>query len=97
MSVPGETSHALSLDPVRPNPLRTGVLTVHFALPSGSAASLELLDLAGRRIATREVGSLGAGQHSLGLGEGCRLAPGLYLVCLRQGTNMRVTRVVELK
>ena len=98
-SVPGEApaSVAFALDPVRPNPTHGGTLTVRFALPGGAAASLELLDVAGRRIAKHEVGALGAGRHTLDLGEGARLAPGLYLVCLRQGTNTRVTRVAVLK
>jgi hypothetical protein len=97
VSVPGKATLPFALDPVRPNPSRGGVLTVHFTLPNAGAASLELLDVAGRRIARREVGSLGGGYHSLDLGEGRRLAPGLYLVCLRQGTNTRVTRVAVLK
>ena len=89
-------SLAFALEPVRPNPARGGPLTVHFTLASASAASLELLDVAGRRISGREVGSLGAGHHALDLGEGRRLAPGLYLVCLRQGASRRVTRVAVL-
>ena len=97
VDVSGEASLAFALDPVRPNPVLGGTLTVRFTLASGTAASLELLDVAGRRIITREVGSLGAGRHTLDLGEGRRLAPGLYLVCLRQGTNTRVTRVAVLK
>ncbi len=97
MSVPGEAALAFALDPVRPNPTRGGALTVHFTLASAAAASLELFDVAGRRIAAREVGSLGAGRHTLDLGEGQHLAPGLYLVCLRQGTNTRVTRVAVLE
>lgn len=87
----------LVLRAVGPNPTRGGALTVCFTLPSGTAASLELLDVAGRRIAAREVGSLGAGQHTLDLGEGQHLAPGLYLVRLTQGANTRVKRVVVLK
>jgi len=97
VSVPGEAALTLALDPVRPNPSQGGPLTVHFTLASTTAASLELLDVAGRRIAAREVGLLGAGRHALDLGAGTRLAPGLYLVCLRQGTNVRVTRVAVLK
>jgi hypothetical protein len=57
-------------------------------------ARLELLDIAGRRIASHEVG---AGQHTLDLGGGQRLAPGLYLVRLTQGANTRTTRVAMLK
>jgi hypothetical protein len=88
---------AFALDPVRPNPSRGGALTVRFTLASEAAASLELLDIAGRRIAVREVGSLGAGRHTFDLGQGQPLAPGLYLVRLRQGASTRVTRVAVLR
>ncbi len=93
----GEASFALTLDPVRPNPAAGGALTAHFTLASAAPASLELLDVAGRRIVAREVGPLGAGHHAFDLGEGRRLAPGLYLVCLRQGTSTRVARVAVLE
>jgi hypothetical protein len=83
-----------ALDPVRPNPTRGGALAVHFSLPTAAPARLELLDVAGRRIASHEVG---AGQHSLDLGAGQHLAPGLYLVRLTQGANTRTTRAVVLK
>lgn len=95
--VPGEVSLAFALDPVCPNPTRGGVLTVRFTLPAAAPASLELLDVAGRRVAAREVGSLGEGIHTLDLGEGLRSAPGLYFVCLRQGGNARTARVAVLK
>jgi hypothetical protein len=87
----------LTLDPVSPNPSRGGFLTVHFSLPTTAPARLELLDVAGRRIATHEVGLFGAGPHALDLGKGQHLAPGLYLVRLAQGANVRVTRAVVLK
>jgi hypothetical protein len=95
--VPGEASLTFALDPVRPSPSRGGALTVHFTLPTAAPARLELLDVAGRRIASSEVGSLGAGRHALDLSEGRLLAPGLYLVRLTQGANMRVTRAAVLK
>jgi hypothetical protein len=78
----------------RPNPTRGGDLNVVFALPSGASAQLELLDISGRRILSREVGSLGAGQHEVDLADGRKVAPGLYWVRLVQGTNRRSTRVV---
>jgi DNA-binding beta-propeller fold protein YncE len=85
---------AFALDPVRPNPSRGGALTVHFSLPTDAPARLELLDVAGRRIATHEVG---IGQHTLDFGADQHLAPGLYLVRLKQGANTRTTRVAVLR
>jgi len=97
VSVPADGPLAFALEPVGPNPARGGALTVRFALPSGAAASLELLDVSGRRVASREVGSLGAGSHTLALGEGLQLSPGLYLVSLRQGANRRTSRVAVVE
>lgn len=94
VAVPADDALAFALDPVRPNPSRGGALTVRFTLPSAAPARLELLDVAGRRIASHEVG---AGQHALDLGQGRRLAPGLYLVRLTQGANTRTTRVAVLQ
>ena len=88
---------AFALEPVRPNPSRGGTLMVRFTLASPTAASVELLDVAGRLVAAREVGSLGAGSHALDLGQGGHLAPGRYLVRLRQGASVRVTRVAVLR
>jgi hypothetical protein len=95
--VPGDAAPAFALEPVRPNPSSGRTLTVRFTLASSAPAALELLDVAGRRIAAREVGSLGAGHHTLDLDEGGRLSPGLYLLCLRQGANTRVTRVAVVR
>ena len=95
VSVPEGAPLALALEPVR-NPVQ-GTLAVRFALPSAAPASLELLDVAGRRVAAQDVGSQGAGEYTVSLGEGQRLAPGLYLVRLRQGTDSRVARVTVLQ
>jgi hypothetical protein len=88
---------AFMLEGVRPNPSRGEGLTVAFTLPTTATARLELLDVSGRRVVEREVGSLGAGTHTLDLGVGQRLAPGLYLVRLTQGANTRTTRVAVLQ
>jgi len=95
--VPGEAPTGLALNPVRPNPSRGGALAIHFTLPGTAAATLELLDVTGRRVAARDVGPMGAGRHTIHLGEDRVLAPGLYLVRLRQGTDARVARAVVLK
>ena len=88
---------SFALEGVRPNPSRGEALTVHFSLPNDQPATLELLDVTGRRIVRRDVGSFGAGPRTLDLGEGTRLAPGLYLVRLAQGASVRVTRVAVIK
>jgi hypothetical protein len=86
----------LALDPVFPNPARAG-LFVSFALPRADAATLELIDVAGRLVAARHVGALGAGRHVLDLAHGVVLPSGLYFVRLVQGERRLVTRAAVLR
>jgi hypothetical protein len=97
VDVPGGGSLAFALEGVRPNPSHAERLSVVFTLPTAASGKLELVDVSGRRVVEREVGSLGAGQHTLDLGQGQRLAPGLYLVRLTQGTNTRTARVAVIR
>jgi hypothetical protein len=87
---------AFALEPPFPNPTRSGAMIVRFTLPSAAVASLELLDVAGRRVITQEVGSLGPGDHVIDLAVGRRFKSGVYFVRLRQGNGARVQRVVVL-
>ncbi len=86
----------LSLAGARPNPGVQGELTVHFSLAESGNARLELLDLSGRRVLVREVGGLGPGSHAVSLGLERRVPPGVYLVRLSQGRDVRVARAVVL-
>ena len=95
--VDGEIAVAFALDNVRPNPTNGRGLNVAFALPTGAAARLELLDVGGRRVLARDVGLLGAGRHTVNLSAGRRVAPGLYWVRLTQGANQRGTRVAVIE
>jgi glycerophosphoryl diester phosphodiesterase len=70
----------LALDPPRGGPSHDGSVRVTFALPDGAPARLELLDIAGRLVASSDVGSLGPGRHEFALGRGLR--SGIYLVRL---------------
>ena len=88
---------AFALEGVRPNPTKGNDLNVAFVLPTGAAARLELLDLSGRRVLAREVGSLGAGRHVVNLAEGRKVAPGMYWVGLTQGAKRNATRVVVIE
>ena len=85
---------ALGLHGTRPHPARAGAgLAVTFSLPDRAPARLELLDIAGRRMAVREVGGFGPGRRTTQLGTG-RLAAGVYRVRLVRGGESRELRVV---
>jgi Bacterial Ig-like domain (group 3)/FG-GAP-like repeat len=86
----------LALAGARPNPSRASRLTIQFTLPAAGSATLDLLDVSGRRIASREVGGLGAGPHAIDLGSGGRIEPGIYMVRLRQAGAVRTRRVTVL-
>jgi hypothetical protein len=74
----------LMLAGARPNPGIGGSLAVAFTLPSGTPASLDLIDIGGRRIAHEDVGALGPGHHVVRLGRGLDLPAGVYLIRLQQ-------------
>ncbi len=86
----------LALEGARPNPA-FGALRVWFTLPNRDAASLEMLDVAGRRVIRREVGSLGAGPHSVTLESSPPLRPGLYFLRLAQQTHVLRARVALIR
>jgi hypothetical protein len=91
VSVPVAAQFALA--GARPNPA-VEELAVAFSLPDASSARLEAYDLAGRRVAGKDVGALGAGGHVVRLGEGVELNAGVYLVRLTQAGRTLTTRVV---
>ena len=92
LEVGGPGPIAFGLEGTRPNPAPASRLMVTFRLPSSEPATLELLDVAGRRVSGRPVGALGPGRHEVDLGAGVRLRPGLYLLRLVQGSNRQVVR-----
>lgn len=87
---------AFALDGARPNPAVHGLLSVSFSLPSAEPARIEVFDITGRRVAGREVGSLGPGRHVVDLAQGGRIPAGLYVVRLSQGKQVRTVRAVAL-
>ena len=80
---------ALAIEPARPNP--AGAMTLAFTLPSPAPARIELLDVGGRRVASREIAGA-AGRQLLRLEES--LAPGVYVVRLSQSGRRVTGRVV---
>ena len=88
---------ALAIAPSGPNPSRGADLRVRFVLPTSERASLDVVDIAGRRVRQAEVGSLGRGAHVLSLGADSPLRPGLYWLRLRQGARSATARTVIIQ
>lgn len=93
VDVPAGPSPAFALGPVHPNPARGGSLSISFSLPGETNVSVELLDLTGRRLATRALGMLTPGTHSAGLDVGGRVPAGVYFVRVLAGTQSRGARI----
>ena len=95
----GETSiavpaaYTLSLEGATTSP-SGGSIAMAFTLPDAAPARLDLFDITGRRLASHDVGSRGAGRHVARLDEG-PVAPGIYWATLTRGsTTLRAKAAV---
>jgi len=79
-----------------PNPAGRYV-AVSLSLAERGDASLEVIDMLGRRVAYRHLAGLGPGEHVVTLPELGRLAAGVFLIRLRQGGRALVTRGVVVR
>jgi hypothetical protein len=86
----------LALEGARPNPA-VDHLSAAFSLADDSPASLTLLDVMGREVSRRDVGSLGAGRHVVPLDLASRTPPGLYWIRLSQGAKALLARAVVIR
>ena len=93
VQVPAE---ALSLAGFQPNPAQ-GTPVVFFTLPTNQSATLEVIDLRGRKIWSRDIGSLGPGSHSVEVPTAANLSPGVYWIRLTQADRSLTMRGVILR
>jgi len=94
-SVP-PASGSLALAGAWPNPasVARGV-SVAFSLAGTGPARIDLIDLAGRRVLSSEVGGMGPGSHVLSWSrEVSRLAAGMYILRLTEGGRSLTSKVV---
>jgi hypothetical protein len=92
---PPQRPGTLAIETVAPHPLRR-VARVRFVLARSGPASLEILDVAGRRVrSVFEHRRLEAGPHDVDLARGS-LAGGLYLLVLRSSSEAAVRKLVVL-
>lgn len=85
---------SFALEGATPNPARGSRVTIAYALPDATPASLELFDVNGRRLASVDAARGAAGRHVLDLATGRALEPGLYFARLTQGGRALQSRVV---
>jgi hypothetical protein len=94
VGVEQDAAPRLALAGAVPNPT-SGEARVWFTLPSRERATLEVMDVAGRRVWRREVGALGPGQHSVDVTAAAR-RPGLYFLRLEQGGRVLRARMAVI-
>jgi hypothetical protein len=75
--------------------LRPGTVRVLLTLPRSGAASLDLIDLGGRRVGSLALANPGEGEHAVELGE--HLAAGMYFVRVRQEGASAATKAVAIR
>ena len=79
-----------------PNPAREQ-LTVSFTLPAGAHGRLDMVDLLGRRVAERQLEGAASGARQVSLFDHQELPPGVYLVRLVAGADMRMRKVAVVR
>ena len=67
------------------------------SLPQEGRAVLEMVDIGGRRVLSREVGSFGVGRHVLDINEAAGLPAGIYFLRLRQGISEARGRIAIVR
>jgi hypothetical protein len=90
---PPSAVEGLALAGVWPNPSRSG-FAITLSLADESPARIEVLDLAGRRVLTRDLQRLGPGRHVVSLDEARALPAGVYLLRLWQAGQTRSRRAI---
>jgi hypothetical protein len=78
-----------------PNPFNAAT-SFAYSLPSESEVTLEVFDIAGRRVESRALGRRPAGNHSF-VWEAAGLSSGIYLYRLRAGADTKTGRCILLK
>jgi hypothetical protein len=94
VSVP--THYRLALAGTQPNPAVSGARVV-LSLPRRGPARLDVIDVAGRRVASRDLSDLSPGTHQVRVAELDRLPAGVYMLKLSQGSESAIGRMVRIQ
>ena len=94
VQIPGSLEFRLSS--VWPNP-SYGMMKVSFALPVAGNASLDLLDVRGRRIVHKDLSAMEPGSHVVDLSREAGIGPGVYVLKLTQGARTAQKKVAVIR
>jgi hypothetical protein len=72
-------------------------LHIAFAFPAGPAPSVDIMDVAGRRIMHQDLNGLEPDEHETSVRLSSTLSSGVYFVRLRQGSQARVAKTVLIR
>jgi hypothetical protein len=86
----------LTIAPPFPNPAKFDCI-VSFDLPTNTPADLQLFDAGGRKVYSKEVGTLGPGRQSINIGPELKLKPGLYFIRIAQSGQEVTSRIAIVK
>jgi len=90
---PPPSEPALAVRMVSPRPAVSRVL-IEYALPADGPVHLDVINAAGRRVRTRDLGSPGPGIHEASLERGRDLPAGVYWVRLTAGASAVTERII---
>jgi len=93
----GATRYLLGLRVPSPAGAQATSLRLGITLEESDPARLDLLDIAGRVIRTRDLASFAAGEHEIELSNTGSLAPGVYFIRLRQGARQVCARAAIVR
>jgi hypothetical protein len=96
LDVPRVPAALVALESARPNPARVEDIRILFSGSAAPGTTLQLLDVAGRLIASRELSALGAGSHEVRFDDLPALSPGLYFVALKSHGDARSARILRV-
>jgi hypothetical protein len=81
---------------VSPNPSH-GDVAINFEIAEPGAVRVELIDVAGRCVASRVLMSLAAGTHTVPITPTEALPPGVYMARIRAGAHIAQSRVIVIR
>lgn len=85
----------ISLYPITPNPIN-GISTIHFSTPEKTYATLSIVDILGRKIATLADQEFESGKHSQTF-DASTLSGGLYYCQLKIGETVKSQKMIIMK